>query len=54
MEKEIKEINQKLNIILIMLLKENGLGKKEIAKVLGIGDKTIDKIVPYSKLRGEK
>lgn len=42
MEKDLKEINQKLNILLIVLLKEKGLSKKEIAKILGIGDKTID------------
>lgn len=49
-DKLLTEINHKLNIILIIMLKANNLTKKEIAKTLGIGDKSIDNILPYNKL----
>ena len=51
-ESELKDVIQKLNMVLIVLLAEKGIPQKQIAKILGMSNKTISKIFGknYDKL----
>ncbi|MEO8514045.1 MAG: hypothetical protein ABI543_10825 [Ignavibacteria bacterium] len=51
MEKQLEILTNKIDILIIIELTKCGLTKKQIAKVLKIGDKTIDKILPYNELK---
>lgn len=47
---------RKLDVISIFLLRQKGLGQKEIAKILGVGDNRIQEIFgdKYTKIQPEK
>ncbi|MBA7502610.1 hypothetical protein ES706_01203 [subsurface metagenome] len=49
--KELKEIVKKLDIILVILFARAGLGKEEVADVLGVSGKTITRMVPFHKIK---
>lgn len=51
MEEQIKNLVNKIDILIIIELAKCGLPKKQIAKVLKISDNTIDKILPYNELK---
>jgi DNA-binding NarL/FixJ family response regulator len=51
MEEKLDLLLKKIDILLIVELTKSGLNKKQVAKVLKISDKTIDKILPYSELK---
>jgi DNA-binding NarL/FixJ family response regulator len=49
--KELKELNKKLTILLIIELGKSGLSSKEIAKILNIADSTVRATLPISKIK---
>lgn len=47
---KIDKIIRRLDLLAIILLAESGLTRKEIADVLGISEKTIERMLPFSKI----
>jgi len=54
--KQLEEISKKLDIIITILLAKSGISQQEIAKMLGISNKTIQKFFGknYQKLQDGK
>ena len=52
--KELRKIDRKLTILIIIELAKLSLTSKEIADILGIDDSTVRKLLPMRKLRGVK
>ena len=48
------KIIKRLDIITVILLVKSGLTRKEIAEALGVSEKTIERLIPVSKLKGTK
>jgi len=48
------KIIKKLDIITVILLVKSGLTRKEIAAVMGVSEKTIERLIPVSKIKGKK
>ena len=48
------KIIKKLDIITVILLAKSGLTRKEIADVLGVSEKTIERLIHVSKIKGKK
>ena len=46
------KIIKRLDIITVILLAKSGLTRKEIAEALGVSEKTIERLIPVSKIRG--
>ncbi|MEM5835324.1 MAG: helix-turn-helix domain-containing protein [Candidatus Aenigmatarchaeota archaeon] len=52
---ELKKLNKKLDVILVVQLAAIGLKLKEISKVIGVSERTIQRWVPFKKLsKGDK
>jgi DNA-binding transcriptional regulator LsrR (DeoR family) len=47
---KIDKIIRRLDLLAIILLAKSGLTRKEIADVLGISEKTIERMLPFSKI----
>jgi DNA-directed RNA polymerase specialized sigma subunit len=50
-DKLLNEISKKLSIIIVALLARSELTEKEIADILKISEDTIERMVPFKKLR---
>lgn len=48
------KIIKRLDIITVILLVKSGLKRKEIAEALGVSEKTIERLIPVSKIKGTK
>jgi transposase len=48
------KIIKRLDIITVILLVKSGLTRKEIAEALGVSEKTIERLIPVSKIKGTK
>jgi len=48
--KKLEKIIKRLDIITVVLLAKSGLKRKEIADILGISEKTIERMLPFAKL----
>ena len=51
---KLDKIIKRLDIISVVLLVRSGLKRKEIAEALGVSEKTIERLVPVSKIKGAK
>lgn len=51
---KLDKIIKRLDIIIVILLIKSGLTRKEIAETLGVSEKTIQRLVPVSKIKGTK
>ncbi len=47
-------IIKRLDIITVILLAQSGLTRPEIANALGVSEKTIERLIPISKIKGAK
>ena len=54
LNEKLSQLNKKLDIIAVVLLAKSGLTRKEIAKALGVSEKTIQRLIPVSKIKGTK
>lgn len=54
LNEKLSQLNKKLDIIVVALLAKSGLTRKEIADVLGISEKTIERMVPFEKLEQKR
>ena len=50
-KKEIDQILKKLDILIVIQLANSGLTRKEIADVLKVSEKTIQRMLPFGKLK---
>jgi DNA-binding transcriptional regulator LsrR (DeoR family) len=50
---KLDEVLKKLDILVVVQLANSGLTRKEIAVVLGVSEKTIERMLPFAKL-GQK
>jgi DNA-binding NarL/FixJ family response regulator len=53
-DRKLDEILKKLDIIVIVQLAKSGLTLKEIAKVLGVSEDTIERMLPFKKLKPKR
>lgn len=51
---EIKQIIRRLDMITVILLSKSGLTRKEIAGALGVSEKTIERMLPFEKLKQKR
>ena len=51
---KLDKIIKRLDIITVVLLVKSGLTRKEIAKALGVSEKTIERLIPVSKIKETK
>jgi predicted HTH transcriptional regulator len=52
--KRLDEISKKLDIILVTLLARSDLTRKEVADVLGVSEDTIERMLPFRKLKSKR
>jgi len=48
--KRLDKIARRLDIIVVILLARSGLNRKEIADILGISEKTIQRMLPFGQI----
>jgi DNA-binding CsgD family transcriptional regulator len=48
--KKLGEVLKKLDILVVVHLANSGLTRKEIADVLGVSEKTIERMLPFARL----
>lgn len=51
---KLDRVIKRLDMITVILLVRSGLKRKEIAEALGVSEKTIERLVPVSKIKGTK
>ena len=51
---KLDKIIKRLDILTVILLAQAGLKRKEIAEALGVSEKTIERLIPISKIKGKK
>jgi orotate phosphoribosyltransferase-like protein len=51
--KKLDELLKKLDILVVVQLAKCGLTRKEIAKVLDISEDTIERMLPFRKLKAK-
>jgi DNA-directed RNA polymerase specialized sigma24 family protein len=49
----LKDINKKQDMLVIIGLAEGGLNLPEVAKVMGVSEDTIERMLPYGKLKSK-
>ena len=52
--KKLDEMLRKMDILIIVQLIKSGLTLKEIAKVLGVSEDTIERMLPFRKLKPKR
>jgi DNA-binding transcriptional regulator LsrR (DeoR family) len=52
--KKLGYIAKRLDMITVILLAKSGLTRKEIADVLGVSEKTIERMLPFEKLKQKR
>lgn len=50
-EKKLFKIGKRLDLIIVIMLAQSGLNQKEIAEILGISEKTIQRMLPFRLLK---
>jgi DNA-binding transcriptional regulator LsrR (DeoR family) len=48
------KIIKKLDMITVILMAQSGMKRKEIADAMGVSEKTIERLIPISKIKGKK
>ena len=51
---KLDKLAKRLDIVIVILLAKSGLTRKEIADVLGISEKTIERMLPFEKLKQKR
>lgn len=51
---KLEKIIKRLDILTVILLARSGLSRKEIAETLGVSEKTIERLIPISKIKRVK
>ncbi|MEM3576885.1 MAG: helix-turn-helix domain-containing protein [Candidatus Bathyarchaeia archaeon] len=51
LNKKIEKVNKKLDMIIVILLAKSGFTRKEVADVLKVSEKTIERMLPFEKLK---
>ena len=51
---KLDKIAKKLDLIIVILLAKSGLTRKEIAETLDVSEKTIQRLIPVSKIKATK
>jgi plasmid maintenance system antidote protein VapI len=51
---KLDKIIKRLDILTVILLAKSGLSRKEIAEALGVSEKTIERLIPVSKIKKAK
>lgn len=54
LNERLDKIIKRLDIISVVLLAKSGLTRKAIAEALGVSEKTIERLIPVSKIKGSK
>lgn len=49
--KRLDKIAKRLDIIVVILLARSGVNRKEIADILGISEKTIERMLPFRQIK---
>lgn len=49
--KKLEKIIKRLDMLLVILLAKSGFKRKEIAEILGVSEKTIERMLPFRKLK---
>jgi len=52
--RKLNEILRRLDVLIVIQLAKSDLTLKEIAKVLGISEDTIERMLPFRKLKAKK
>jgi len=52
--KKLGYIAKRLDMITVILLAKSGFARKEIADVLGVSEKTIERMLPFKKLKQKR
>jgi len=53
-DERLDKIIKRLDILTVTLLARSGLSRREIAEALGVSEKTIERLIPVSKIKGGK
>jgi DNA-binding transcriptional regulator LsrR (DeoR family) len=51
---KLDKIMKRLDIISVILLAQSGLTRTEIAEALGVSEKTIERLIPISKIKAAR
>jgi DNA-binding NarL/FixJ family response regulator len=51
---KLRYITKRLDMITVILLAKSGLTRKEIAGVLGVSEKTIERMLPFEKIKQKR
>lgn len=54
LNEKLRYITKRLDMILVILLAKSGLKRKEVADVLEVSEKTIERMLPFEKLKRRK
>jgi DNA-binding NarL/FixJ family response regulator len=54
LSKKLGYIAKRLDTITVILLGKSGFGRKEIADILGVSEKTIERMLPFKKLKQKR
>jgi len=49
--KRLDKIARRLDMIVVILLARSGLNRKEIADIIGVSEKTIERMLPFRQIR---
>ena len=49
--KKLDKIGKKLDMIIVIMLAQSGFSKKEISEILGVSEKTIQRMLPFGELK---
>jgi len=49
--KRLDKIAKRLDMIVVILLARSGVNRKEIADILGISEKTIERMLPFRQIK---
>ncbi len=52
--RKLDEVLKKLDILIVVHLANSGLTRKEIADVLGVSEDTIERMLPFRKLKPKR
>jgi DNA-binding CsgD family transcriptional regulator len=52
--KKLDEVLKKLDILIVVHLANSGLTRKEIGDVLGVSEDTIERMLPFRKLKPKR
>jgi DNA-directed RNA polymerase specialized sigma subunit len=53
LNEKLSQLNKKLDIVVVVLLAKSGLTRKEIADVLKVSEDTVERMLPFKKLKSK-